>query len=301
MDGSQRTLRRRSFRLPTIIINCIAEFIGVFLYVLPGEAATAAYLLGSASNKVGLGSLLNSDTNQRRLSIFNRRSCGIVLAITLTHASGAHLSPGVTLTFVLMKGFPLWKVIPHILSQMLGAIAATLCIYGVYGQSFHAIELGMELAGKKSLIISPLGPAGVGAILPGASQNLGQVFFGELLVGIILGLIIFGALDAHNPFLSRSSIPFLISMAYFIAIIGFAPNTIVLNTARGLGGQIATSMIYGGKVFGNSSFIALATLTNIPATMLGGLLYKFVLENQDSASVTTSTNSKKIQSTQEQV
>lgn len=290
---SQQTLRRRSFRLPTITIHCIAEFIGVFLYVLPGEAATAAFLLGSAGNRVGLGSLLN---------IGIAYSCGIILAITLVaHVSGAHLSPGVTLTFAALKGFPLWKVAPYILSQLLGAITATLCIYGVYGNSFHAIERGMEQAGRKSLIISPSGPAGVGAILPGASENLGQVFFGELLIGIILGLVIFGALDPKNPLLSHSMIPYLIAMAYLIAIIGFAPNTIVLNTARGLGGQIATSMIYGRKVFENSSFTAMATLTNIPATMLGGLLYKFILENQEPASATTSNDSEKIHTPQEQV
>lgn len=105
-------------------------------------------------------------------------------------------------------------------------------------------------------------------------------------------------------------------MAYLIAIIGFAPNTVILNTARGLGGyvyvvciteiwisitssrsqflfspfpspsgrglfvfglnydkkqharQIATSMIYGSQVFSNRSFIALSTLTNIPATIV---------------------------------
>lgn len=114
-------------------------------------------------------------------------------------------------------------------------------------------------------------------------------------------------------------------MAYLTAIIGFGPNTVVLNTARGLGGcvslvqktskrfwnrrrkkkkkkripgrtdffffflntllpfvltwfhdyfylslfrQIATSMIYGSQVFSNKSFIAMASLTNIPATIV---------------------------------
>ncbi|KAH9817510.1 aquaporin-like protein [Melampsora americana] len=289
----QSTLPRRNFRLPTIIIHCIAEFIGVFLYVLPGEAATAAFLLSSANKTIGLGGLWN---------IGIAYSCGIVLAITLVaHVSGAHLSPGVTITFAALKGFPLWKVGPYILSQLLGAIAATLCIYGVYGHSFQAIEQGMEQAGRSSLIFSPSGPVGVGAILPAASQNLAQIFFGELLIGIILGLIMFGALDAKNPLLSHSSIPFLIAMAYLIAIIGFGPNTVVLNTARGLGGQIATSMIYGRQVFENSSFIAMATLTNIPATMIGGLLYKCVLEIQDPVSSRTSPVPDKVKSAQEEV
>ncbi|EGG08501.1 uncharacterized protein MELLADRAFT_84681 [Melampsora larici-populina 98AG31] len=265
----QFTHRRRPF-LPEIITHCIAEFIGVFLYVLPGEAATAGFLLSSASKTAGLGDLLNIGI-----------ACGIVLAITLTHVSGPHLSPGVTIAVTVLKGFPLWKVIPYIMSQMLGAIAATLCIYGVYDHSFRKVEQGLVMLGKKNLVISPSGPGGVGAILPGESHDLGHT---------ILGLTIFGALDRNNPVLSPTSIPYLIGMAYLIAIIGFAPNTVVLNTARGLGGQIATSMIYGAEVFENKSFIVMATLTNIPATLLGGLLYKCFLENNDPPTEIKSTN-----------
>lgn len=272
-DSKPQLKHRRKPLLPEIVTHCIAEFIGVFLYVLPGEAATAAFLLSSASKTIGLGGLLN---------IGIAYSCGIILAITLVaHVSGAHISPGVTIAVAVLKGFPLWKVVPYILSQMLGAIAATLCIYGVYDHHFRAIQIGLEKTGKASLVISPSGPAGVGAILPGESHDLGQVFFGEFLISTILGMVIFGALDAKNPLLTQTMIPYLIAMAYLITIIGFAPNTVVLNTARGLGGQIATSMIYGAGVFENRSFIVMATLTNIPATMLGGLLYKCLLENDD--------------------
>ncbi|KAH9818030.1 aquaporin-like protein [Melampsora americana] len=308
---SQLSFSRKPF-LPEIVQHSIAEFIGVFLYVLPGEAATAAFLLSSTSKTIGLGGLLNIGIAYRHVGISHHKcdlhhltnvwfsisdqcSSGIILAITLVaHISGAHLSPGVTIAFAALKGFPLWKVIPYILAQFLGAIAATLCIYGVYNHSFSAIELGLEQAGKKNLIISPSGPGGVGAILPSESHHLGQVFFGEFLISTILGLIIFGALDEKNPLLTHSSIPYLIAMAYLVAIIGFAPNTVVLNTARGLGGQIATSMIYGSEVFENARFIAMATLTNIPATMLGGILYKSILENHHPPSETDSVDCHKV-------
>lgn len=262
------TKPKPSSRPIILLIHCIAESVGVFLYVLPGEAATAAFILSSATDRNGFGSLLN---------IALAYTCGIIIAITLTgHVSGAHLSPGVTLTFALFRGFPKIRILPYIIFQLLGSIISTLIVYGIYGQSLNTLENGLKLSGKEALVFSSTGPAGVGGFFPQPNQNLARVFFGEFVASAVLGLLIFGAIDLRNPLTSRASIPFIIGIGYFIAIIGFGPNTVVLNTARGLGGQIATSMIYGGQVFSNHRYVALATLTNLPATMLGGLVYKLI-------------------------
>ncbi|EGF98244.1 uncharacterized protein MELLADRAFT_58129 [Melampsora larici-populina 98AG31] len=251
-----------------LLIHCIAELVGVFLYVLPGEAATAAFILSSATNRPGFGSLLN---------IAFAYTFGIIIGIILTaHVSGSHLSPGVSLSFAIFRGFPKYRVLPYILFQLLGSILATLVVYGIYGQSLNTLENALRSNGREDLIYSSTGPAGVGGFFPGPNQNLGRVFFGEFIASAVLGLLIFGAIDLRNPLMSRASIPFIIGIGYFIAIISFGLNTVVLNTARGLGGQIGTSMIYGGRVFSNHRYVALATLTNIPATMLGGLVYKLI-------------------------
>jgi glycerol uptake facilitator-like aquaporin len=58
-----------------------------------------------------------------------------------------------------------------------------------------------------------------------------------------------------------------------VAIWGFAGQTIVLNSARDIGGRITCSMVYGAKCWnGDSAFTALAALTNIPATILGAAI-----------------------------
>ncbi|KAH9810200.1 aquaporin-like protein [Melampsora americana] len=280
-DDSERTDQLPSSHPPSshpmliLLIHCIAEALGVFLYVLPGEAATAAFILSTANDRDGFGSLLN---------IAFAYTCGIIIGIILTgHVSGSHLSPGVTLTFALLRGFPKRRVLPYIVFQLLGSIIATLVIYSIYGQDLNLLEDSLRLSGRSDGIISSTGPAAVGAFFPRPNQNLGRVFFGEFIASAILGLLIFGAIDLRNPLTSRTSIPFIIGIGYFIAIISFGPNTVVLNTARGLGGQIATSMIYGNQVFSNHRYMALATLTNIPATILGGLVYKLISWHYEEA------------------
>jgi aquaporin NIP len=51
----------------------------------------------------------------------------IVMAMiyTLGSISGAHLNPAVTIAFTIAKRFPLKKVLPYIISQLVGAIAAS--------------------------------------------------------------------------------------------------------------------------------------------------------------------------------
>ncbi|KAG0143068.1 hypothetical protein CROQUDRAFT_661726 [Cronartium quercuum f. sp. fusiforme G11] len=292
MDPENAHIKPRSSRarMPVLLTECLAESVGTFLYVFPGEGATAALLIaGTSPANANLGSLLNVALSY---------SFGLMLAVLITaHISGAHLSPGVTITFTLLRGFPIRKVAPYLLAQFLGAIVATLCIYAIYGQQLHDIKLALEAAGKSQLVISATGPASVGGIFPGANQNLGRVFFGEWLLGCVLGLVIFGALDHRNPLMDPRQVPFLVGMAYLMAIIGFAPNTIVLNTARGLGGHIATSMLYGRGVFENRSYIALAALTNIPATLVGGLLYKLLHVQRAEETVTTVVHAKQDEET----
>ena len=55
--------------------------------------------------------------------------------------TGAHMNPAVTLAFAVIKRFP-WKKVPiYWVAQMLGAIAASACVYGVYyGKMLRTIK-----------------------------------------------------------------------------------------------------------------------------------------------------------------
>lgn len=44
---------------PTLLIECLAEAIGVFMYVFPGLGASAAFLVTTVAKEAGFGQLLN--------------------------------------------------------------------------------------------------------------------------------------------------------------------------------------------------------------------------------------------------
>jgi len=103
----------------TMIKRVLAEFIGTYFLVFSGTSALVA-------NDLTAGGMTDF---------------GIALAFALAVAatiyaldklSGAHINPAVTLALWSAKRFPGRRVLPYMASQILGAIAASLCVYLVF-------------------------------------------------------------------------------------------------------------------------------------------------------------------------
>jgi glycerol uptake facilitator-like aquaporin len=59
----------------------------------------------------------------------------VALIYTFGHISGCHLNPAVTVGLALSGKFP-WKYTPYyLISQMLGAITASLAVWGIFGEA----------------------------------------------------------------------------------------------------------------------------------------------------------------------
>jgi aquaporin NIP len=89
-----------------------AEFIGTFALVFAGTGAIVINeTSGGAVTHVGISLTFGL----------------IVLAMiyTIGDISGAHLNPAVSLGFFAARGFPLRDLIPYVLSQCAGALAAS--------------------------------------------------------------------------------------------------------------------------------------------------------------------------------
>ncbi|KAG8735468.1 hypothetical protein FRC12_018061 [Ceratobasidium sp. 428] len=106
-----------------------------------------------------------------------------------------------------------------------------------------------------------------------------------LLVATFYRIVIWACLDPANPFVSASSVPFAIGMAYTAMIIGFVPGTIATNAARDFGARCAAAAIWGKGAF-PSPYSAISALTNIPAMLLAVVFYEFFLS--DSSRVVVS-------------
>ncbi len=93
----------------------VSEFIGTYGLVFAG---TGAIIINDVSN----GSITHVGIALTFGLIV------MVMVYTLGDISGAHLNPAVTLGFFVARRFPAREVIPYILSQFAGAIAASLTL-----------------------------------------------------------------------------------------------------------------------------------------------------------------------------
>jgi len=255
-------------RRPQWLLEGMGEFFGVFFYVFAGVGATASFIIGGFAKQEGIGALFN---------IGAAYGLGIVFALCVcAMSSGGHFNPCVTIAFAIFKGFP-WKKVPHyIFFQLLGAFVATLIVYAQYRPEIVEIDALLRLGGKEAMIFTPSGPAGIFAIYPQPGQNLGYVFMTEFFVDFFLGLIIWGCTDPSNIFVTPASIPFVIGLAYAVAIWGYVPATIATNSARDVGARLAATAIWGTKAWGGK-YAAISAFTNIPATLLAATVYELFL------------------------
>ena len=97
-----------------------AEAIGTFFLVFigPGSAMVNAYT-GGAVGHVGIALAF----------------AFVVIAViyALGHVSGAHINPAVTLAFWSVRRFPAPEVMPYVLAQCAGGVAASLALRAVLG------------------------------------------------------------------------------------------------------------------------------------------------------------------------
>ncbi|KAI5477887.1 hypothetical protein MNV49_005780 [Pseudohyphozyma bogoriensis] len=252
-------------RRPRLLTEMFAECLGVYIYCLCGVGASAAFFVTSAEKLSGFGSLL---------TIGLAYGIGILMAIIIAGpASGGHLSPCYTIAFALFKGFPARKVPFYILAQTIGGFLGILSVYGMYHQAFVTItEEMLASPTTAAAIYTAQGPAGVLALFAGVGQELKWVFLNEFICNVILSILVFSVLDPSNVFISFSSAPVVIGIAYTALICAFAPDSLALNTARDLGGRIACAAAgYGSQCFPRD-YTALACLTNILATQVGALI-----------------------------
>ncbi|MEA5594099.1 MIP/aquaporin family protein [Rivularia sp. UHCC 0363] len=134
----------------------LAEALGTFILVFAGTGAVMVdSLSGGAISHIGISFVFGS----------------VVAAMIycLGHISGAHFNPAVTLAFWTSGFFPRYRVVPYIVAQSIGAVAASALLL---------ISLGRV--------------ANLGATIP-LENNWSQSFVLEIILTFILMLVIFGS------------------------------------------------------------------------------------------------------------
>lgn len=226
----------------------LAEFFGTFWLVFGGCGSA---VLAAAFPQLGIG------------------FAGVALAFGLTvvtmayavgHISGGHFNPAVTLGLFAGGRVPAKDVVPYIVAQVIGAIAAAAVLYAI-------------ASGKAGFDAAAGGFAsnGYGEHSPGGYSLTAAVIIEIVLTAFFL-IVIHGATDKRAP---DGFAPLAIGLALtLIHLISIPVTNTSVNPARSTG----VAIFQGGWALDQLWVFWLAPLVG---GVIGGLIYKGLLETRD--------------------
>jgi glycerol uptake facilitator protein len=247
--------------------QCIAEFIGTGLLIFFGVGCVAALVLTGA------------EFGQWEISII--WGLGVAIAIYCTAGvSGAHINPAVTIALAAFHGFEKRKVLPYIISQLLGAFCSAALIYALYSNLFTDYELAHGFLRNSEAALST---AGIFSTYPHPSLSILGAFSVEFAITAVLMFAILALGDEKNGTPRGAMSPLLIGI--LIAVIGgsLGPLTgFAMNPARDFGPKLFA--YFAGWEFALSGakeipYFIVPILGPIFGACFGGWAYPKLIEN----------------------
>jgi len=185
-----------------------AEFLGTFWLVLGGCGSA---VLAAAFPNVGIG--LHGVSLAFGLTV-------LTMAFAIGHISGCHLNPAVSIGLWAGGRFPANKLVPYIVSQVLGAIAAGAVLY-VIANGAAGFDVSKGFASN-----------GYGAHSPGG-YSLMAALVTEIVMTMFFLIVIMGATDKRAP---SGFAPIAIGLALtLIHLISIPVTNTSVNPARSIG------------------------------------------------------------------
>lgn len=254
--------------IKTLKGQCIAEFVGTFLFLFLGMGCVAGLLLAGASY------------GQWEISII--WGMAVALAVYLTAGvSGAHLNPSVTIALWLFACFDRRKVLPFIGAQMLGGFCAAALTYVMYYSLFIDSETTLNIVRGSQ---ESLRQAGVFSTYANPSVGFFQACLVEIIITAILLCLILALTDDGNGVPRGPLAPLLIGIV--IAVIGgaFGPLTgFAMNAARDFGPKVFAYIAGWGEVAFTGGrdipYFLVPLFAPIIGGCLGGFIYRSLIDS----------------------
>ncbi|MBU6258403.1 MAG: aquaporin Z [Burkholderiales bacterium] len=223
-----------------------AEFVGTFWLVLGGCGSA---VLAAAFPGLGIG------------------FAGVALAFGLTvltmayavgHISGGHFNPAVSVGLVVGGRLPVGELLPYVVSQVLGAIAAAGVLY-------------LIATGKPGFEIGGFATNGYGAHSPGG-YSLMACLICEIVMTAVFLFVIMGATDARAP-AGFAPIPIGLALT-IIHLVSIPVTNTSVNPARSTG----VALFAGGAAIDQ---LWLFWVAPIIGGALGALVYRLIGSRAD--------------------
>lgn len=144
------------------------------------------------------------------------------------HVSGAHYNPAVSVACAMRKKLPWSEVAPYLASQLVGALAAALTVYGILGQTF-TLTPAEGISAVKAVVIEALYTFALCLVVLNVATI--QKTKGNSFYGLAIGFTIVVAAFAAGP----------LSGGAFNPAVGFGP--ILVHSMLG-DGTVADLWIY---------------------------------------------------------
>jgi glycerol uptake facilitator protein len=250
------------------------EFFGTFLLVF-----------------FGCGSVCAAVTTGAQVGVFQVAivwGLGIATAIYLTGAlSGAHLNPAVTVSMAIWSDFPKARVLPYIVTQLLGAFAASAVLYCVFGETLHAYEKangivrGTSGSEASAMVFGEFFPSPGGKPLTAetrARMSATAAFGAEVVGTAVLLLVIFCATDERNKSRPQILTAATIGLTVTLLISLLGPLTMAcFNPARDFAPRVFSALAgWGGVPFtvNGHGWFTVYIVAPLVGGLLGGGIYR---------------------------
>ena len=221
----------------------IAEFLGAFLIVFAGcGSAIIDRINGGSIGTLGVAFAFG-------ISV-------MIMIYSVSHISGAHFNPAVTIAFTITRHFPLKEVLPYILAQISGAVFASF---------LHSILLNNLAIQKTGSVIKNF------AVTNPADSLFVTAISYEIILTFFLMFVIMSMATDYRAVKANAGLA--IGFTVFLEALFAGPiNGASMNPARSIAPAIFSS---------DFKFLAAYIIGPILGAILAAITYKYIKCEKD--------------------
>jgi aquaglyceroporin related protein len=228
-----------------------AEFLATFVYLFLGIAVN----LSVATSKQSTGS-------------FETQAWGwgfaVMTGIYLAGGvSGAHLSPTISISLTVYRGFPWRMAVVYILVQMLAGLAAGGLAFALYRDAIYSVDPGLTLDGTGKALF-PKGP----------SFSTASGFFNDFVYMAVWVCVAFALGDDQNSPPGQGMTALIFGLNGFVTMVALGYNTgLGISPARDLGPRLVGLWAGYDEAFKTGYWAYGPWGASIAGALFGGLMY----------------------------